>query len=99
MQPSPGVTMAASSVWVQGRETAAAATAVTIWREEPAWSAPSAKMVSCQLSYSYISSTDVHHVLVSETADCNVMYCALKLFSKTFDQLSVQRSSIFKTLS
>lgn len=59
--------MAASSVWVQGKETAAAATAVTIWREEPAWSAPSARMVSCQLSYFYIVFTDVRHVLVSET--------------------------------
>lgn len=51
VQPSPGVTIAALSVWAQGSRTAAAVTVVTTWRQEPVWSAPSAKMVSCQLSY------------------------------------------------
>ena len=51
MYPSTGVTIAATSAWGLVKETAAAVSVVTIWRQEPAWSAPSAKMVSCQLSY------------------------------------------------
>lgn len=45
-----GVTVAATSAWGPEKETAATASMATIWREEPAWSAPSAKMVSCQPS-------------------------------------------------
>lgn len=49
--PLAGATTAATSVWGLVKETAAAVWAVTTWRPEPVWSAPSAKMVSCQLSY------------------------------------------------
>ena len=45
------MTIAATSAWGPVKETAAAVSVVTIWRQEPAWSAPSAKMVSCQLSH------------------------------------------------
>lgn len=45
------MTIAATSAWGLVKETAAAVSVVTIWRQEPAWSAPSAKMVSCQFSY------------------------------------------------
>lgn len=45
------MTIAATSAWGPVKETAAAVSMVTIWRLEPAWSALSAKMVSCQLSY------------------------------------------------
>ena len=45
------MTIAATSAWGRVKETAAAVSVVTIWRPEPAWSALSAKMVSCQLSY------------------------------------------------
>lgn len=39
------------SAWGRVKETAAAVSMVTTWRPEPVWSALSAKMVSCQLSY------------------------------------------------
>lgn len=48
---STGVTIAATSAWGLVKETAAAVSVVTIWRKAPAWSTPSAKMVSCQLSH------------------------------------------------
>ena len=51
MRPSTGVTIAATTAWGPVKETAAPVSVVTIWSQEPAWSAPSAKMVSCQLSY------------------------------------------------